>query len=91
MISSTEAELAEVDWSTVQRFESVDGIPPSRSGTLGRVQSALEVRGIVFLGDPVSSPGVQLKPSFQPKKDVKCIVHPTVYYNFCRIHKTLRA
>jgi hypothetical protein len=62
------AELADVDWSTVQRFESVDGVPPSRSGTLGRVQSALEACGIVFLGDPVTSPGVQLKRSVQPRE-----------------------
>lgn len=56
------AELAGVDWSTVQRFEVADGIPPSRSGTLERVVATLEARGIVFLGDPVNSPGVQLRP-----------------------------
>jgi hypothetical protein len=57
------AERAEVDWSTVQRFESADGISTSRSGTLERVKTTLEAHGIVFLGDPVSSPGVQLKRS----------------------------
>lgn len=61
-ISGTElAKLAGVDWSTVQRFESVDGVSTSRSGTLERVKDALETAGIVFLGDPVASPGVQLK------------------------------
>ena len=55
------AERSSVTWKTVQRFESVDGIPPSRSGTLERVQRALEDAGIEFIGDPVSSPGVRLK------------------------------
>lgn len=56
------AELAGVDWSTVQRFEGVDGVPPNRSGTLERVKLALEARGVEFIGDPVTSPGVQLRP-----------------------------
>ena len=55
------AERADVTWKTVQRFESAEGIPPSRSGTLERVQRALERAGIEFIGDPVSSPGVRLK------------------------------
>ena len=59
------AELADVDWSTVQRFETAHGIPPNRSGTLERVKSTLEAYGIVFLGDPELSPGVQLKPVAQ--------------------------
>ena len=61
-ISGTElAKLAGVDWSTVQRFESVDGLSTSRSGTLERIKETLEAAGIVFLGDPNLSPGVQLK------------------------------
>lgn len=63
-ISSEElAELSGVGWATVRRFEEVEGIPPSRSGTLERVQSALEQAGIEFIGDPEVSPGVQLKRS----------------------------
>lgn len=60
-ISGTElAKLAGVDWSTVQRFESEDGVATSRSGTLDRIKGALEAAGIVFLGDPIASPAVQL-------------------------------
>lgn len=60
-ISANElAEMANVTWRTVQRFEAADGIPPSRSGTLERVKAALEQAGIEFLGDPVASPGVRL-------------------------------
>lgn len=63
-ISGTElANLAGVDWSTVQRFESVAGLSTSRSGTLERIKETLEAAGIVFLGDPILSPGVQLKAS----------------------------
>jgi len=39
----------------------VEGIPPSRGGTLERVQAALEAEGIEFLGDPETSPGVRLR------------------------------
>lgn len=55
------SELAGVGWATIQRFESADGIPPSRGGTLDRVQTALENAGIEFIGDPLQSPGVRLK------------------------------
>lgn len=46
----------------VGRFEEAGGIPPSRSGTLERVKAALEEAGIEFLGDPVTSPRVRLRP-----------------------------
>ncbi len=55
------AEMSGVTWKTIQRFESSDGIPPSRGGTLERVKAALEAEGIEFLGDPVTSPGVRLR------------------------------
>ena len=61
-ISAAElADVADVTWKTVQRFEAADGVPPSRAGTLERVQKALEAAGIEFLGDPISTPGVRLK------------------------------
>ena len=59
-LSSKEvAELTGVSWATVKRFEETNSIPPSRSGTLERVQQALEAAGIEFIGDPITSPGVQ--------------------------------
>lgn len=61
-ISATKlSEWSGVDLRTIQRFETADGIPKSRSGTLRRVQETLEAHGIVFIGDPTSSPGVQLQ------------------------------
>ena len=61
-ISATKlAERAGVDWSTIQRFESADGVLSSRSGTLQKIRDALEDAGVIFLGDPVTSPGVQLQ------------------------------
>ena len=51
---------AGVTWKTVQRFESVEGVPASRGGTLERVKAALEAEGIEFIGDPITSPGVRL-------------------------------
>ena len=55
------AHVAQVSWATIQRFESFDGVPPSRGGTLYRVKTALEDAGIEFLGDPIVTPGVRLK------------------------------
>jgi predicted transcriptional regulator len=43
------ADRAGVSLPTIQRFESVDGIPPSRSSTLFDVKNALEAAGIDFL------------------------------------------
>ncbi len=67
MLNISAAELAEranVNWRTVQRMESVDGVPPSRMGTLDRIQAVLEAAGIEFIGDPITSPGVRL---YSPK------------------------
>lgn len=55
------SELAGVPFRTIQRFESAEGIPPSRGGTLERVKAAFEAAGIEFIGDPVHSPGVRLR------------------------------
>jgi predicted transcriptional regulator len=61
-ISAAElAERAGVTWKTIQRFETAEGVPPNRSGTLDKVRVALEAQGIEFLGDPETSPGVRLR------------------------------
>lgn len=60
------AERAEVTLRTVQRMESFEGVPPSRGGTLERIQAILEAAGIEFIGDPVTSPGVRLHPERRP-------------------------
>ena len=61
MSASELARRAGIGWATVQRFESAEGIPESRSGTLQRIKETLEAAGVMFLGDPVKSPGVQLR------------------------------
>lgn len=62
-ISAAElAALADVNWKTVQRMETAEGVPPSRAGTLERIQAVLEAAGIEFIGDPAISPGVRLRP-----------------------------
>lgn len=61
-MSGTElAEISNVGWSTLQRFEAAEGVPQSRSGTLERIKETLEAAGIEFIGDPIASPGVQLR------------------------------
>jgi transcriptional regulator with XRE-family HTH domain len=61
------AERAEVTLRTVQRMESFEGVPPSRGGTLERIQTVLEAAGIEFIGDPVTSPGVRLHSDKRPE------------------------
>ena len=54
------ADRAGVSLPTIQRFESVDGVPPSRSSTLLDVRAALEAAGIEFIGTPEDQPGIRL-------------------------------
>jgi predicted transcriptional regulator len=70
------SNLADVGWATIQRFESEAGVPASKAGTLHRVKDALEKAGIVFLGDPVASPGVQLLSKAQSIKSRKRATNP---------------
>ena len=63
LLGISAAELAEasgVGHRTIQRFESGDGIPDARTAVLRQLKGAVEARGIVFLGDPERSPGVQI-------------------------------
>ena len=57
------AKRSGVSLPTVQRFEQVDGIPPSRSSTLVDVQKALEAAGIEFIGTPEDGPGIRVRKS----------------------------
>ncbi len=60
-ISAAElAQISGVGHRTLQRFEATDGIPDGRTAVLQQLIKALESKGIVFAGDPISSPGVQL-------------------------------
>lgn len=54
------AEHAGTTRQTIQRLEQYDGIPASRSQTLGAVQRALEAGGVEFIGSPDDGPGVRL-------------------------------
>jgi DNA-binding transcriptional regulator YiaG len=55
------AKRAKVSLPTIQRFEQVDGVPPSRSWTLINVRRALEAAGIEFIGSPDDGPGIRVK------------------------------
>ena len=61
-MSATElSKRAKVGWATIQRYESAEGVPNSRSGTLQRIKDTLEAAGIAFTGNPETSPGVRLR------------------------------
>ena len=53
---------AGVSLITIKRYEASGGIPEGKVAQLMKIKSALETAGIEFLGDPISNPGVQLKP-----------------------------
>ena len=59
--AETLAAKAAVGIQTVKRFESVEGVPETRKGTLQAIQTALESAGIEFIGSPGNQPGVRLK------------------------------
>ncbi len=60
-ISAVElASRAGVGEQTIKRFESSDGVPPSRSATLLIVKKTLEAAGIEFIGAPEDAPGIRL-------------------------------
>ena len=61
-VNITARELAErsgVSLPTIQRFESVDDVPPSRTQTLASVRTVLEAAGIEFIGSPDDRPGIR--------------------------------
>jgi transcriptional regulator with XRE-family HTH domain len=55
------ANAAGLAMKTIARFEQCDGIPPSRSSTLAKVQKALEAAGIEFIGTPDDGPGIRIR------------------------------
>jgi transcriptional regulator with XRE-family HTH domain len=66
LLGISAAELADeigISLRTLQRFEAVDGLPDARSRNLFQIKAALEKRGVTFLGDPSTEPGVQLQSS----------------------------
>lgn len=56
------AQVSDVGWATIQRYEAVSGIPKGQPEKLAAIVRALEDAGIEFLGDPIKSPGVRLRP-----------------------------
>ena len=62
------AERADISHRTLQRFEAVDGLPDAQSRNLNQVKAALEELGIIFVGEPATSPGVQLQRQSPKKK-----------------------
>jgi len=55
------SEASGVSVRTIIRYESYDGVPPSRSGNLQKLIHALEAGGIEFIGAPGDRPGVRIR------------------------------
>lgn len=54
------AERSGVGVTTLRRYETQEGIPNANASVIRAIKDCLESEGIVFSGDPVSSPGVSL-------------------------------
>ena len=55
------AENSDISWTTIQRLEQHDLVPPSRSQTLLELQKVFEEAGVEFIGSPDDAPGVRLR------------------------------
>lgn len=54
------AKEAGIGLRTVMRIEADDDIPKTTTGTLTKVQVALEAAGIEFIGTPDDAPGIRV-------------------------------
>jgi transcriptional regulator with XRE-family HTH domain len=54
------ADRSGVTRNTIQRLESFDDIPPSRTQSLIDLRTAFEAEGVEFIGSPGDGPGVRL-------------------------------
>lgn len=57
------AAAAGVASKTILRLESEPGVPQTTTGTLSKIQFALEAAGIEFIGSPEDGPGIRLRPA----------------------------
>lgn len=65
----TAAELADaagIASRTILRIEAGFGIPQTTTGTIAKIQTALEAAGIEFIGTPDDAPGIRVH--FRPDK-----------------------
>lgn len=54
------ADRSGVTRNTIQRLESYEDVPPSRTQSLLDLQKAFELAGVEFIGGPGDGPGVRL-------------------------------
>lgn len=59
--ADTLAARAGVASKTIRRLESEPGVPPTTTGTLAKIQTALEAAGIEFIGTPLDGPGIRIR------------------------------
>lgn len=55
------ADAAGIASRTVLRVESNAGVPQTTTGTLAKIQAALEAAGIEFIGTPDDGPGIRIR------------------------------
>jgi transcriptional regulator with XRE-family HTH domain len=59
--ADTLAMHAGIASKTVRRLEGEQGVPQTTTGTLKKIQAALEAAGIEFIGTPEDGPGIRIR------------------------------
>lgn len=59
--ADTLAARAGVASKTIRRLESEQGVPQTTTGTLAKIQAALEAAGIEFIGTPHDGAGIRIR------------------------------
>ena len=55
------SQKASLGLRTVLRIEAGTGVPQTTTGTLAKIQAALEAAGIEFVGTPDDGPGIRIR------------------------------
>jgi len=59
--ADTLAQHAGIASKTIRRIEAEAGVPQTTTGTLSRIQTALEAAGIEFIGTADDGPGIRIR------------------------------
>ena len=55
------AKQSGVSWTTIQRMEASDGVPPATARNIEKIERTLEKAGVLFIDEDDEGPGVRLK------------------------------
>ena len=60
------ATASGVSWTTIQRMEASEGVPPATARNIEKIQKTLEAAGVIFIEENGGGPGVRLRKEGDP-------------------------